>query len=296
MAAGRTRLLILGEACHARDLKEQLDENFGDKLNVAVQSQGEAPVPYGQFDVFHLISSPLPSLRDLARFRRPMVYHWIGTDVYRILKDSAPKRWMNKRLIQKIPATHVVVSQGLKKELETVGVSSEIYPLAGVQLETEPPPLPKKFSVLSYVPQRRWKFYGGDAVLEVAKQLPEVDFHLLAAGSVPPGLPNVRLRAFSESPAGHYRDTSVLLRFTEHDGLPKMLLEALSNGRHVLWTQPFPHCHTVESVAEALDLLRSLSRNTELNREGREYVDTHYSPSKLAQDILSLYERILKVK
>jgi hypothetical protein len=55
-----------------------------------------------------------------------------------------------------------------------------------------------------------------------------------------------------------YERASVLIRYTMRDGLSLMVLEALTFGRHVLWTQTFPYTRRIRSYADMEREIRSL--------------------------------------
>ena len=113
-----------------------------------------------EYDLIHLISSPLSLLKKLFRYGKPIIYHWIGTDVYRFIKDSELKRWLKKRLIKHSNVKNLVVSDLLRKELMQKGINSEILPLVNAYEDEPCHPLPSKFSVLCYLPETRWDFYN----------------------------------------------------------------------------------------------------------------------------------------
>jgi glycosyltransferase involved in cell wall biosynthesis len=80
-----------------------------------------------------------------------------------------------------------------------------------------------------------------------------------------------------------YKGATVLVRFTPHDGLSLMVLEALSYGRHVIWTQPFPFVRQVHQYAdverEIVDLLQAYERGELLpNAAASEDIRRRYSP------------------
>jgi hypothetical protein len=87
-----------------------------------------------------------------------------------------------------------------------------------------------------------------------------------------------------------YRQTSVVVRLTSHDGTSFMVLEALSRGRHVIWTYPVPgviHASGFAAVSAALrDLLaRHAAGTLGLNEEGRRYALEHYDRARLIDDL-----------
>jgi len=84
----------------------------------------------------------------------------------------------------------------------------------------------------------------------------------------------------------------------EHDGLSFMVLEALSAGRHVIWNHPFGGVLEAGNEAEAgLHLRRLLAQHSAgqlaLNEVGRDAVRDRYSPSRVREEILGRFERLI---
>jgi len=76
------------------------------------------------------------------------------------------------------------------------------------------------------------------------------------------------------------------VRLTSHDGMPFMVLEALSRGRHVIYTYVLPgvvHARGFEVVCEALRDLRDRHDRGELalNREGIAWAREHFEPGEV---------------
>jgi hypothetical protein len=285
--------LLLGEAYHAKVFCEQL-ENYEKSV---FEPKYYASIPHSEelnkFDLYHLISTPLPVIKKLKQFNKPIFYHWIGTDVYRIITDGPIKRFF-KKIILKFPNVHsIVVSENLKKELEQINVSSEVIPLTKLKFTDEIPPMPEKFSVLTYVPKDRWKFYYGDMIIELSRKLPEVDFHILASGKELTRRQNLFFYDFEKDTTPFYKKCSVLLRLTEHDGLPKMVLEALSYGRQVLWNQSFPHCYKVTNSDECIEVLNKLRLNSSINYDGKKFIDESFNDSKIIGDYYQLCKELI---
>jgi len=245
------------------------------------------------FDIFHLISSPLPVIKKLQRYSKPIFYHWIGTDVYRFINDNLFKRNLKKIIINSSIVFNLVVSENLKRELEKFGINSRILALTKLRVINNLPPMPSKFSVLSYIPQKRWDFYSGELINELSSRLTDIDFHLLAVGKKHSGKPNVFYYNFVEDSSSFYKISSVLLRFTLHDGLPKMVLEALSYGRQVLWNELFPHCFQVKDLNDCIEVLKKLKTDCPLNIEGKKFVDDSFSESKIIGNYYQLCNNVL---
>ena len=292
----KIKILLLGEAYHAKVFCEQL-ENYEKSVFEPKYYNELPPIEVlERVDVYHLISSPLPVIKKLKRFRKPIFNHWIGTDVYRIITDNPVKRFFKKNILDSPNVLNLSVSENLQSELKQVKVSSTIIPLTKLKFVSESLSMPEKFSILSYVPENRWEFYNGDLILELADNLPDVDFHILAAGNEKISRPNLFFYNFEQDLFPFYNKCSVLLRITEHDGLPKMILEALSYGRQVLWNEFFPHCHRVKSKEECLTLLNKLKLKCPVNVDGKKFVEDSFNDSKIIGDYYELCRKLIHIK
>ena len=289
----KIRILILGEEYHAKAFYEQLKNYetgiFEPKYIASIKEHSD----YGNFDLFHLISTPLPVIRKLSKFKKPIFYHWIGTDVYRFINDNFIMKYFKKLTINSGKVQNLVVSQNLKIELQKLNIDSMVLPLTKLNFNVDIMADNKKLSVLSYVPKNRWDFYHGETILELASRLPEIDFHILAAGEKNIKKPNVFFYDFIDDVTPFYQKCSVLIRLTIHDGLPKMVLEALFHGLQVIWNEQFPFCHQASNINDCLSILKKLESNCPVNLEGRKFIKETFSESKLLGDYTQMCNEIL---
>ena len=291
--SNKIKILLLGEEYHAKVFYEQLENYEKSVFEPKFYNELPSQDTLANYDLFHLISSPLPVIKKLSRYRKPVFYHWIGTDVYRFINDSFIRRFFKKLIINSPLVHNLVVSENLKLELQQFNLSSTIIPLTKLKFVDEAPALPAKLSVLSYVPKNRWDFYHGDLITELSVKMPDVDFHILAAGKESSGRPNLYFYDFVDDTTPFYKKCSVLLRITTHDGLPKMVLEALSYGRHVLWNEQFPNCFTVKNSVECIKVLEKLKLDCSLNTDGKKFVEDSFNESKIISNYYQLCQKIL---
>ena len=289
----KIKILLHGEEYHAKVLNEQLENYEKSVFEPKFYKDLPSIEVINGFDVFHLISSPLSIIKKLSQYSKPIFYHWIGTDVYRFINDNLFKRSLKKLIINSANVLNIVVSENLKCELENFGINSRILPLTKLKVIDNLPHMPSKFSVLSYIPKKKWDFYCGDLINDLSSKLPDIDFHILAVGEGHSGRTNVFYYDFVEDSASFYNKCSVLLRFTVHDGLPKMVLEALSYGRQVLWNESFPHCFQVKSLNECIEVLKKLKSDCPINIEGKKFVDDSFNESKIIGDYYQLCNKVL---
>ena len=289
----KIKILIIGEEYHAKVFNQQLENYEKSIFEPKFYSKLPSSEELKHFDIFHLISSPLPVLKKLTYYSKPILYHWIGTDVYRFINDNFLKKYFKKLIINSPNVHNLVVSENLKSELKKLSINSTILPLTNLKIIDDLHEMPDKFSVLSYVPKLRWDFYHGDLIKELSVRQPEIDFHILAAGNKNSGRANLFFYDFVEDTTEFYKKCSALIRFTAHDGLPKMVLEALSYGRQVLWNQPFPYCNLVNDINECLTVLKKLEADCPLNIEGKKYVNDSFNESKIIDTYYQFCQGIL---
>ena len=289
----KIKILILGEEYHARAFSDQLKNYENGVFEPKYTGELTNEPHLKNYDLFHLISTPLPVISKLSKYGQPILYHWIGTDVYRFIKDSYIKRQLKKYFILSPLVKNLVVWDNLKSELSQFNVKSTVLPLVKLGRKKDITPLPEKFSILTYVPFKRWEYYNGDMILKLAEKFPDIDFHLLAAEGKTVKSSNVYTYGFVEDVTPFYKNNLILIRVTRHDGLAKMVLEALSYGRQVLWNMQFPHCIYVKNIDDCIIALNSLKKKEELNLAGKTYVEQNFNQEKILDNYHNLCKNLI---
>lgn len=227
---------------------------------------------------------------------RPVVMHWVGSDV--TFAASALRRGLASRRLISMPV-HWAEVAWTAAELRPLGIQALVVPLTSARMAPEPLPLPRCFTVLTYLPETRPDFYGRPAVIEIAARVPETRFLVVGtdgAGWEAP--PNMQFLGWQTDMAPVYARASVLLRLSEHDGLSFMVLEALAAGRHVIWNHALDGVVAVASAGPAcaqIERLHALHRAGELrlNDAGRSAVRAIYDPARVRSAILRQFDRLV---
>lgn len=222
-----------------------------------------------------------------------VVLHWLGTDVTDALRyfQAHPN---HTSLLRRM--THWTFSPWLAEELSVLGVKAHFMPFpqakAARGLQSAPPPLPERFSVVTYIRDERPLFYGWQKVLALAHVFPDIPVQVLGtrgqfATETPP---NVEFCGWIDDPLPVLETNTVLVRMTEHDGLSGLVVEALALGRHVVWTYHLPGVHQVRDEAQLIAEIQRLYQahqrgELSLNLEGREYVATQLHPQRAVEHI-----------
>lgn len=217
--------------------------------------------------------------------RRSFIY-WIGTDVQRLLNGIAEDTVTAADRSAIARATSIAGSTVLRDELATVGITAATvpFPLRPLAIPDPLPPLPATTRVLTYIPDRRFAFYGGPQILEAARALPDIGF-LIMGGSgphdvTPPG--NVRFLGHVDDVPSLLGSVSVLVRTTEHDSIGATVAEAMLFGRHVITTNQVPHTRRV-AFGDAAALIRELQDLDARSRAGTLALDLEAHRYALAE-------------
>ena len=214
-------------------------------------------------DILYLIGSRIdrkaPQDRLLGLRRGPTVIHWVGTDV-QIAVEEHRRGNVSERVAER--PTHWCDAPWLVDELRTIGVVSEYVSLP-IPIETAPPPpLPAEFCVLLYYPVDAFdrEVFDAETILRLPEAFPGVQFILIPspAESLPPLPSNVDAPGWIDGMDAVYREVTVVVRLTSHDGQSFMVAEALSRARHVIWTHTMPGCIQAEGFEQVERALRQL--------------------------------------
>ncbi|MGI8550499.1 MAG: glycosyltransferase family 4 protein [Dehalococcoidia bacterium] len=228
--------------------------------------------------------------------RRPVVMHWVGSDISYAL-NVARAGQTSGQLLQ--CPVHWSEASWTAQELRPLGVDAAVVPLTSARLPRQPAPLPLDFSVLTYLPDARPEFYGRASVLRLASSMPAVHFLVVGTRGHRYDAPaNVEFLGWQHRMDSVYARSSVLLRLPRHDGLSFMVLEALAAGRQVIWNRPLEgvvRVHDEEDAHQQIERLLGahLRGELQLNQVGLDLVRTRYAPEQVRGDILSRFEAIL---
>jgi hypothetical protein len=247
-------------------------------------------------DLLYLIGSRADrhSAQDLLfRFwRRPAVIHWVGTDAL-IATERLAQGPLARSVVSK--PTHWCDAPWLVTELERLGMRAEYVPLPVTGLATEAPPLPESVRVLMYLPVDAFdrEVFDMDTILKLPAALPGLDFVLIPSppetlqGELPP---NLEARAWVDDMDALYREVTVYVRLTSHDGMPFTVLEALSRGRHVVFPWALPGVTVASGFEATVAALRAFAERAAraelgLNEEGIAWVRDQFDQGRTLDEL-----------
>lgn len=212
------------------------------------------------------------------------VFYWVGTDVYKAMEQRGT---VAERRVAGAArrARHLAAAPWLCEELVNLGVEASLayFPLVPRTLEVEPLPEGPPLRLVSYVPQDRWEFYGGDAMLQALEALGPAA-QLILAGGVPDIVrelpPNVYALGQVEDFPALIAQSHALLRIVQHDALGATVIEALQLRRHVIYTYQLEGLRHVRFgdveglISQLRDLARRLAQGElQLNDEAASWLD-----------------------
>jgi len=207
-------------------------------------------------------------LARLVLFPKPMALLWIGTDVYDVMRRPGLRRTVP--VLNRVVPVHFAVAPHLVRELAEIGIRAELFPLVPPSLAAVPRSAPERHRVIFYSTPGREDFYGAATAMRLAAEFPSVEFIAVGGGSVGHPLMD-RGRVEPGELADLYSVSTLLFRPAVHDGLPKMSIEALRYGLHVVGSAEIPGCRYARSPEEALQAAREiLSAGPSLNPHAAE--------------------------
>lgn len=257
---------------------------------------------------FYLISSRIdrrsPQAIIARLLRKPMLIHWVGTDVVFAL-ESFRAGVASRFLLDH--ATHIVDAPWLAEELAEMGITADYQPLPVPALRRDdPPPLPSAFTALIYYPVDPVdrEVYDADTYFRLVRDFPEIAFRLVP--SPPEALPqpippNLHASGWIADLDPVYREMTVYIRLTSHDGTSFMAVESLSRARYVIWTHPMPgaiQATGYDAVSAALRNLyeRHCHGELPLNEAGRESVLSLFDTDRLSTALSNRLKRLVRAQ
>ena len=237
-------------------------------------------------------------------FGKITICHWMGTDVMRAITETEYR--LMALILDRFVDLNLVYSENLQKELRSIGIHSVIWPIP-VDSEyfavVDLPPMPKKFTVLCKIADD-W-LYGSDIVIKLAKDLPDVRFLVVPGKDIQPSwllsrsteVPNLIFLGWKDDMFEVYKQTTVLLRLTKHDGLSYMVIESLALGRQVIWSKNYlPFCYHAKSYDQIKEIILQIRKKPQLNVEGAQYVRKNFSSERLIKVLVRIYSELVAGK
>lgn len=244
-----------------------------------------------KYDVVHALypshKTTFKTILHSVKNNKRAILHWIGSDVL-----LAEKRKLHEKYVDIFYRTiNIAVAPWIKKELEGIDIPVHyVIPLVPPELlYNKPLPLPDKFTVLYYLPSDKPEIYRPDIVELIARKFKDIKVIVVGGGKTPK-LPNiVNLGKIPRNKMREiYKNTTVLVRFTTHDGMPLMVFEALSYGRYVMYNRPVPYVIYVRNEHDILTHLNTLIEMRDLKHNIVNLPDI-FLPQIIMKKLLQIY-------
>lgn len=286
------KIHISGTPYHVKVMKEHLSSYF------TIGSFEEAEV------IYHIFG-PGPSFKRIKFWffdKRPLIVHWIGSDVLNFLEEKKGKEkvkssiryYFFKKRSNDNTIINLTSAPWLSEELKKVNIQSYFVPITTLfntckdKLNSN-----REVDFLSYVPLKRFSFYGGNEILKFARMNRKYSFILLIPdlNEIPSSIHNKFPKNITIFPKISFKrvqnllsNTKCFLRLTRHDGLSLSVLEALQNECQVLWSYEFPYVKKVEKYKFDLDA-KKIIENWSPNIEGSKFVSENFSNEKIYSNL-----------
>jgi glycosyltransferase involved in cell wall biosynthesis len=198
------------------------------------------------------------------------------------------------KVLNRIIDIHLAGSLGLVEELKTINIKASWVPLIPGDFKTQIYSLPASPAVVAFIPEERPDFYKLSVLYELAASFQNVRFMIVGSKEGEPNCPgNISFLGFQKNMDEIYMQSNALIRIVEHDGLSLMVLEALSRGRQVIWSEQFPHCYYARDTASAKAALLKIINNPEINHNGASYVQETFNKNKIIGGLVEIYKGLI---
>jgi hypothetical protein len=225
----------------------------------------------------------------------PVIRWWVGSDVLHCLNDTRSRA--RAHIAASFSAANIAVAPHLVEELSSIGIRAKMIPtVIDPQFRREIPAT--NFcgkGVLVYLPGTRAAFYGQAIVERAIHANPDLTFVIVADDKHRfRGAKNVESLGWVSDMKPIYDRVGCLLRLTEHDGLPRMIIEALLLGKYVIYSHRLPGTRLAKNYEEVQDAIDWFRRAVSPNTEGMTAINAFFMPPPEIEFARTIRESIAK--
>lgn len=199
----------------------------------------------------------------------PLVRNWAGTDALNAISDRENEFWTvkaNSFIDKNLTTTH----DGIVQELHSLGLNCALLPQL---IEAWPDEsqantfIPN--SVLAYIPSGREQFYGVHFVEAMIRKFPNINFIIVADNNHSLAhYANVKSLGWVEDFDEIWNRIGLLIRITEHDGFPRMIIEAMARGKYVIHNRYYNGVWFANNSDSCEESLKKYVDKKQVNEEG----------------------------
>ncbi|GEM_PF-1945037 len=259
----------------------------------------DAVVFQGYKDISHY---EIKQLSLVPILNKPLIRKWSGSDVLYCYQHE--QTYKGSKLLDRVVAQNISSETStLVTELEKINFKCTLInpilsqPMSAPTINTD---LPK--SVLVYLPDGREDFYGYQHIKQLIPQFKHLHFYIIAnSKNLFSDHPNVTSLGWLDNLDDLWHKTGCLLRLTEHDGISRMVCEALIRGKFVIFSQSLEGCWQATDIKTAKHYLTEFSQSRTINTQGirtaKKLLTSHNDQALLenllaAKNAVSFYKRI----
>lgn len=283
---------MVGPEYHTKLISSQLNQKG---IQTIILNKDNLLAELKNVDVVHAIYAfhSVPTLILSKIFGKKVICHWIGSDVLSL--HSLFYRFQ-AAVMNLFIDSHLAGSENLADELKHSNIQAEVMPIVPGLVLQKLKPLPRKLTVLAYLPESSYALYNADNVIKLAEQMPDTNFMIVGTdGTELPKLPNITYLGWVKM-TEIYPKATVLLRIPKHDGMSLMVLEALLAGRYVIYSNDFPFCHKFTDMNDAKSYVEQIKKTKHLNLNGSNFVKSNFSSETIIQNMICLYNKLIMCK
>lgn len=208
---------------------------------------------------FNGVSDNSGALNWAMKWKKKILMQWQGSDVM-IAQSRFNNKTINLDYINN--SIHVSDFDNLIDELKSININARLLPFKHIE-GSEIHHTYAKVSVLTYVSQNNESLYGFESIIDAAKELKEIEFHVIGSNcnSFKPLPNNVIVHGWKSSNEVDKMmlQCPIFVRMTKHDGNALTVTEALSKGCEVIWTYPNEYTHLALSTHELIFQIKNIS-------------------------------------
>ena len=222
-----------------------------------------------------------------------IIKFWTGTDVLNLNELPTLKKALSIFFINKLIKLHLTNSTWLTDELQELEIKSQHWisptPLYFDAKNASADDLASKEKiVLIYSNEGREWLYNSELMLKVAKLTPQLKFIFVGNNALKTShLTNTESLGVvtQEKMVELYKKSHILLRITEHDGFPRMVIEALYFGLNVIFNKSIPHTILCAKDIDEITAKLTSKQIETVNFSGRDYALKTFSAEQWISQI-----------
>lgn len=230
----------------------------------------------------------------------PLIIHWVGTDVLAAREHFGK---ISNHYLCEENIIHWTDAPWLVNELKEIHIQAKFIPLpvSSVKkiLSQPPPPFPRKFTILSYLPENRLKSFRSDYIIKLIEDFPEISLKIVANSGkhLKKNFKNVEFLGWISDMNKIYSKSTLLVRMVRHDGYPWTIQESLAMGRYAIWNYPLTGVFEARNYKEMCFYINKLFNlhkegKLALNEKGRRYIKTQLNPQALIEQVIDNISKI----